>query len=197
MSVAPLSSRISHTRWIALFVLSALAGGCSSAPKPAQTAVEHPDRKIAANFSLADASGAQVKLADYKGKVVLLNFWATWCGPCKVEIPWFMEFNKTYKDKGLAVLGVSMDDDGWKSVKPYLAEKKMDYTVVVGNDQVAQSFGGIDSLPTTFLIDRDGRIAFAHMGLAGKDTYEKEIRGLLGGDHLASVNFPERPRVGQ
>jgi peroxiredoxin len=182
---------------IAFIALSALVAGCSSSPKAAPKVAEHLDRKVAANFSLVDSNGAQVKLADYKGKVVLLNFWATWCGPCKVEIPWFMEFNKTYKDKGLAVLGVSMDDDGWKSVKPYLAEKKMDYTVVVGNDQVAQSFGGVDSLPTTFLIDRDGRIAFSHMGLAGKDTYEKEIRSLLGGDHLASVIFPERPRLGQ
>jgi hypothetical protein len=84
------------------------------------------------------------------------------------------------------VVGVALDDDGWKSVKPYLAEKKMDYPVVVGNDQVSQSYGGIDSLPTTFIIDRDGRVAFVHMGLVGKDTYEQEIRSLLGGDQQAS-----------
>ena len=172
-----------------VLTIIALLAGCSSAPKPASRA-EHLDRKVAANFNLADATGAQVSMAGYKGKVVLLNFWATWCGPCKVEIPWFMEFNKTYKDKGLAVVGVSMDDDGWKSVKPYLAEKKMDYTVIVGNDQLAQSYGGVDSLPTTFLIDRDGRIAFVHMGLVGKDTYEKEINSLLGADQVASAASP-------
>jgi thiol-disulfide isomerase/thioredoxin len=130
--------------------------------------------------------------SDYKGKVVLLNFWATWCGPCKIEIPWFIEFNKTYKDRGFAVLGVSLDDDGWKSVKPYIAEKKIDYTVVVGNDQVSKSYGDVESLPTTFIIDRDGRIAFVHMGLVGKDTYGEEIRSLLGRDQRATANGGER-----
>src|SRR5512141_1216289 len=120
-------------------MVSALVVGCSSSRKGAPAAAEHLDRKPAANFTLTDANGAKVALADYKGKVVLLNFWATWCGPCKVEIPWFVEFNKTYKDRGLVVVGVSLDDDGWKSVKPYLAEKKIDYTVVVGNDAVSKS----------------------------------------------------------
>ena len=170
-----MSSRISYTLLTGLLALGALLAGCSSSPKATQAA-EHLDRKPAANFTLADANGAKVELAAYKGKVVLLNFWATWCGPCKVEIPWFVEFNKTYKDRGLAVVGVSLDDDGWKSVKPYLAEKKIDYTVVVGNDAVSKSYGDVDSLPTTFIIDRDGRIAFTHMGLVGKDMYEAEIR---------------------
>jgi cytochrome c biogenesis protein CcmG/thiol:disulfide interchange protein DsbE len=83
---------------------------------------------------------------------------------------------------------VSLDDDGWKSVKPYLAEKKIDYTVVVGNDAVSKSYGDVDSLPTTFIIDRDGRIAFTHTGLVGKDMYEAEIRSLLGGEQRAAVN---------
>jgi thiol-disulfide isomerase/thioredoxin len=161
------------------------------------TTAENRDRKTAANFSLPDSNGFQVALADYKGKVVLLNFWATWCGPCKIEIPWFIEFNKTYKDRGFAVLGVALDDDGWKSVRPYLAEKKMDYPVVVGNDQVSQSYGGIDSLPTTFIINRDGRVAFVHMGLVGKGTYEKEIRSLLGGDQrLKGALKPQFGRPG-
>ena len=179
-----MSSRISDALWASLLTVNVLAVGCSSS--------ENRDRKPAANFSLKDANGAQVGLSDYKGKVVLLNFWATWCGPCKIEIPWFIEFNKTYKDRGFAVLGVSLDDDGWKSVKPYIAEKKIDYTVVVGNDQVSKSYGDVESLPTTFIIDRDGRIAFVHMGLVGKDTYEKEIRSLLGGDQRATANGGER-----
>jgi len=143
--------------------------------------VQNHDRKPAANFTLLDSNGAKVTLASLKGKVVLLNFWATWCGPCQVEIPWFIEFNKTYKARGLAVVGVSMDEDGWKSVKPYLAAKKIDYPIVVGTEDVAKAYGGIDSLPSTFIIDRDGKIAFSHSGLVGKDTYDSEIRSLLEG----------------
>ena len=190
-----MSSRISYALWTSLLAVSALVGGCSSSPKRTSATADDPNRKPAPNFSLPDANGIRVTLADYKGKVVLLNFWATWCGPCKIEIPWFIEFNKTYQDRGFAVLGVSMDDDGWKSVKPYLAEKKIDYTVVVGNDQVSKSYGDIDSLPTTFIIDRDGRVAFVHMGLVGKDTYEKEIRSLLGRDRRAAQNSGERSLV--
>ena len=183
-----MSPRISHALLTTVLMVSTLAVGCTSSPKATATTAEDNGRKAAANFSLPDSDGVKVALADYKGKVVLLNFWATWCGPCKIEIPWFIEFNKTYKDRGFAVLGVSLDDDGWKSVRPYLAEKRIDYTVVLGNDQVSKSYGDVDSLPTTFIIDRDGRIAFVHMGLVGKDTYEKEIRRLLGGDQRAAAS---------
>jgi peroxiredoxin len=138
------------------------------------------DRKQAPDFALKDSNGAAVKLSDYKGKVVLLNFWATWCGPCKVEIPWFMEFQQQYKDKGFAVLGVAMDDEGWEAVKPYLSERKVNYRVLLGNDSVTQLYGGVDSLPTTFVIDKDGRIASAHVGLVSKNEYQDEIQSLLG-----------------
>ena len=84
------------------------------------------------------------------------------------------------------MVGVSLDDDGWRSVKPYVAEKKIDYAVVVGDDLVSKSYGGVDSLPTTFIIDQNGKIAFVHMGLVGKDTYEEEIRSLLAGDQRAA-----------
>lgn len=146
------------------------------------------DRKPAADFTLRDENGAAVKLSDYKGKVVLLNFWATWCGPCGVEIPWFVEFEQKYKSQGFAVLGVSMDEDGWPAVKPYVAERKINYRVLMGNDTVAQFYGGLDSLPTSFIIDRDGKVAFPpHIGLVSKNEYVNEIQCLLGGKAPASV----------
>jgi len=136
-------------------------------------------RKPAPNFSLKDADGNAVNLADYRGKVVLVNFWATWCGPCEAEIPWFIEFEKKYKDQGFAVLGVSMDDDGWKSVRPYVASHKINYRVVIGSEVVSQQFGEIDSLPTSFVLDREGRIASDHVGLIDKVDYQNEIVKLL------------------
>jgi len=135
-------------------------------------------RKTAPNFTLTDSKGTSVRLSDYKGRVVLLDFWATWCHGCKIEIPWYMEFQDKYKDKGLSVIGVSMDDDGWKSVKPFLEEKKMNYTVVVGNADLAKLYG-VDQLPVTLLIDRDGKIANSHAGMVDKNAFEKEISVLL------------------
>jgi peroxiredoxin len=136
-------------------------------------------RKPAPNFTLKDADGNAVNLTDYRGKVVLVNFWATWCGPCEAEIPWFIEFEKKYKDQGFAVLGVSMDDDGWKSVRPYMASHKINYRVVIGSEVVSQQFGEIDSLPTSFVLDREGRIASNHVGLIDKVDYQNEIVKLL------------------
>ena len=138
------------------------------------------DRRIAPDFTLKDAMGRPVKLSDYKGKVVLLNFWATWCGPCKIEIPWFIEFEQTFKDKGFAVLGVSMDEEGWDIVKPYLERSKINYRVLIGDDMTAQNYGGVDSLPTSFLLDKEGRIAATHVGLVSKSVYQNDINTLLG-----------------
>jgi cytochrome c biogenesis protein CcmG/thiol:disulfide interchange protein DsbE len=127
-----------------------------------------------------------VSLSDYKGKVVLLNFWATWCGPCKVEIPWFVEFEQKYKDRGFAVVGVSMDEDGWEVVRPYLEKTRVNYRVVIGDDKVAQDFGGVESLPTTFILDKAGKTVSTHIGLVSKSDYENEIVALLDGRALPS-----------
>ncbi|MFL6451789.1 MAG: peroxiredoxin family protein [Bryobacteraceae bacterium] len=137
-------------------------------------------RKPAPDFTLQDANGTSVKLSDLRGKVVVLNFWATWCGPCALEIPWFIEFEQQFKSRGLEIVGISMDEDGWKAIKPYVASHKMNYRVLLGNDSVGQLYGGVDSLPTTFVIDREGRLAFPpHVGLPGKNEYLNEIQTLL------------------
>jgi len=133
------------------------------------------ERKPAPDFSLRDADGRAVRLADYRGRVVLLNFWATWCGPCRIEIPWFIELERKHKDQGFAVIGVSMDDEGWDAVKPFVRRLGVNYRVVLGADSVAQLYGGVDSLPTSFIIDRQGRIAAAHIGLVSKSVYEKDL----------------------
>lgn len=148
--------------------------------EPVRHAVrDSKDRKAAPDFALKDASGKVVRLSDYRGKVVLLDFWATWCGPCGIEIPWFEDFQDKYKDRGFEVLGVSMDDDGWKAVTPFVAEKKINYRVVLGDDKTGDQYGGVEALPTTFVIDRDGRIASIHVGLSGKKDFEDAIQKLL------------------
>lgn len=153
----------------------------SSAHGSTQTAAaQHPDRKPAPDFTLRDANGTPTKLSDYRGKAVLLNFWATWCGPCAIEIPWFTRFQQEYKSKGLEIIGVSMDEDGWKVIKPFIAEHKINYRILLGDDSVGQLYGGVDSLPTTFIIGRDGKVAFVHVGLAGRNEYQSEIESVLG-----------------
>ena len=115
----------------------------------------------------------------------MIEFWATWCGGCRVEIPWLVELQQTYRDSNFAVLGVSLDDDGWKSVKPYIEEKKINYRIMIGDEMTAQVYGGVDSLPTTFMLDRSGRIASVHIGLVSKSDYKSEIETLLATDAKA------------
>jgi len=153
------------------------------------------ERKDAPDFSLKDADGKVVHLSDYKGKVVLLDFWATWCGPCKIEIPWFMDMQRKNKDKGFEVLGIAMDDEGWEVVKPFLADLGVNYRVVIGNDSTADTYGGVDALPTTFLIDRSGKIAAVHVGLASKKDFEDGIQELLQTPAAAGSNRAALPAL--
>src|SRR5262249_35842505 len=157
---------------------AAFFAGCTGTNVRAAVTAEK-DRKAAPDFELKDATGKNVKLSDFKGKVVLLNFWATWCGPCKIEIPWFIDFQQQYKDRDFVILGVSMDDDGWKSVKPYIELKKINYRVMIGTEELSTLYGGVDALPTTFMIDREGRVASRHDGLVSKSDYVSEIQDLL------------------
>jgi peroxiredoxin len=149
----------------------------TTARAPLQVATE---RKAAPNFKLKDASGKTVKLSDYRGKVVLLDFWATWCTGCKEEIPWFSEFQSRYRKQGFAVVGVSMDDGGWKVLKPFLDEHKVPYRMLLGDEPTARRYEIADRLPDTFLIDRQGRVAAAYTAaLVDRDDVEGNINALL------------------
>ena len=136
-------------------------------------------RKPLPEVALTDSKGAAFNLSTYKGRVVLLDFWATWCEGCKQEIPWFMEFQDKYHNTGLAVVGASLDDDGWKSVKPYLQEHKINYRIVLGSFESAKQFGVDKGMPVSVLIDRDGKIADVHRGMVDKAAFEREIQLLL------------------
>jgi len=160
-----------------LLTLAALA---AAADQPTVRAVLQAanQRKAAPEFALKDSSGATVNLKDYRGKVVLLDFWATWCHGCKQEIPWFSEFERKYAAKGLTVVGVSLDDDGWKVVRPFLLTAKPRYRIVLGDRPTAKKYS-IETMPDTFLIDRQGRIAAKYVGLVDKDNVETNIRTML------------------
>jgi peroxiredoxin len=162
-------------------LLLALACIAGSADQPGVRAALRPagERQAAPAFALQDSSGKTIGLKNYQGKVVLLDFWATWCTGCKQEIPWFSEFQQAYRSRGLAVIGVSLDDGGWQVLKPFLAEHHVPYTMLLGNDAMARQYG-IETMPDTFLIDRQGKVAAAYIaGLVNRDDIEANIKALL------------------
>ncbi len=139
--------------------------------------------KAAPNFTLVDLDGKKVSLADYKGKPVLVNFWATWCGPCKLEMPWFQEFNQKYAGQGLVVLGLAADDAG-KSVIADTAKKSgVTYPILLADDKVETAYGGVDYLPESFYVGRDGKVMLETAGVSseggGKDEIEANIKKLV------------------
>lgn len=153
------------------------AGAASSAP---DTACDPNAKPANLDFTLKDMHGRDVRLSAFKGQVILVNFWATWCPPCKVEIPWFVEFYRRYKDRGFVVLGISVDDPPDK-LKEFAAQFKMNYPVLVGlgRDDVQEAFGPLWGIPVSVFISRDGRVCKRHTGLSSKEMFEKEITGLL------------------
>lgn len=146
------------------------------------------DREKAPGFSLEGASGRAIRLSDYRGRIVLLNFWATDCGGCRLELPSFAELDEAYKSKGLAVLGVSMDisyeslkdaTQAWSRVKPFVHAHGINYAILMGDDAVAKVYR-IKALPVTYLIDASGRIAATYVGVVNKENLEANIKHLLG-----------------
>jgi peroxiredoxin len=160
-----------------LFVLAGIAVQADEAGVRASLQSPH-ERKPAPEFVLKDSSGNRMSVKDYRGKVLLLDFWATWCHGCKQEIPWFSEFQRKYAAKGLEVAGVSLDKEGWMVVRQFINSAKVPYRIVLGDDAIARMYG-IENMPDTFLIDREGKIAATYIGLVNKDDVEANIQTLL------------------
>ena len=136
--------------------------------------------KPAPAFTLVDTDGKKVSLADYKGRAVIVNFWATWCAPCKLEMPWFEQFRAKYKDQGFEVLGIAEDDAPKDEIVKTAKHAGVSYPVLYTDNKVANLYGGIDSLPTTFYIDRNGTVVEETVGLAPKDEVEANIKKAIG-----------------
>jgi cytochrome c biogenesis protein CcmG, thiol:disulfide interchange protein DsbE len=139
-----------------------------------------PTKAAPLNYTLKDMNGKEAHLADYKGKVIMLNFWATWCGPCQYEIPMFIKLQDKYRDQGLVFLGVSVDDEA-PQLQAYAKEKKMNYPVLVGvdHDDLQEAYGPMVGIPTTILIGRDGSICTKYMGAQSLERFERDIKALL------------------
>jgi thiol-disulfide isomerase/thioredoxin len=146
---------------------------------PSAHAADAPAASKVPAWELKDVDGKTVKSSDFDGKVVILDFWATWCPPCRKEIPGFVELQKQYGDKGLVVVGVSLDEQGPGVVKPFMKQFQINYPVVMGDAKIVQDFGGIEGIPTTFIIDRSGNVIAGHTGFTSQETFEKEVAPLL------------------
>lgn len=167
-----------------LVIVGILAINKMTEPEPtmiAQNAAQGGGGSAAApGFTLASVGGGSKSLSDYKGKVVMLNFWATWCGPCKREIPDFIELQEAYRDQGFEIVGVSLDDPNARdAVAAFVRNEGINYDIVYGNGEVAQAYGGVRSIPTTFLIDREGNVVSSKVGLTPKAQWESAIEALL------------------
>jgi thiol-disulfide isomerase/thioredoxin len=133
----------------------------------------------APDFSLDTLDGKAIRLSDFRGQAVLLNFWATWCGPCKIEMPWFVELQKQYGREGLQVVGVAMDDSSKEDIEKFVKQMGVNYPILLGKEAVGQDYGGVNVLPTTFFIDRNGRIVGREFGLQSRSVFVDHIKQAL------------------
>jgi cytochrome c biogenesis protein CcmG/thiol:disulfide interchange protein DsbE len=177
---------------IAMVVSVMLVLGISMS-KRSKSADSGPAAKgqAAPDFAMKSLDGKTVRLSDFRGKAVLLNFWATWCEPCKIEMPWFVELQKSYGQNGLQVLGVAMDDASKEDIAKFAKEMGVNYPVLVDNEsireEVGNSYGGVQFLPTTLYIDRDGKVVDKVFGLKGRSEIEDDVKKALGDAKVAQA----------
>jgi cytochrome c biogenesis protein CcmG/thiol:disulfide interchange protein DsbE len=160
---------------LALMSISIQNSDAAEAPGVRAELTVEKSRRRAPGFELQDASGKAVRLSDYRGKVLLVNFWATWCGGCKIEIPWFQEFETSLRPQQFAV---SMDDEGWAAIKAYVEKTKVTYRMLLAHKPTAEDYA-VTSMPATFIIDRKGRIAASYIGLVDRSDIETNIKAVL------------------
>ena len=179
------SSRLVAT--IAFVMLLALAlAGCgggsqkgASSETSAAPAGNGETGSVAPGYELADLTGKMVSNKEFAGKVVILDFWATWCPPCREEIPHFVQLQSKYREQGLVIVGLSLDAGGAKDVAPFAEEHNINYPMLIGNDDIAKAYGGVNSIPTTFVIDRQGKIVKRFVGFTPPEVFEETIAPLL------------------
>lgn len=169
-------------------------GTPNAAPQPAQ-ATGPATGSLAPDFDLKvlDGNGKTMKLSSLRGKAVILDFWATYCGPCKIEMPWFVELQNKYGKDGLQIVGVAVDDAGEKAISDFTHKMGINYPILIGTEKVADLYGGLDGLPTTFFIDRSGKIIDRQLGLISESVIVDNIKkGLASGESSGST-----PAAGQ
>ncbi len=162
--------------FIGIVFIAASLVSCQARTESSESDILRP---VAPDFKLKDLNGNDFSLSQTKGKVVILDFWATWCPPCRMEVPHFKDLYQRYKGKGLVIIGVALDQGGAATVRPFVQTNEIDYPVLMADQIVVASYGGIRSIPTTFIIDRKGRIVEKIVGYRGKDFFESIIKKLL------------------
>lgn len=174
--------------WIVVVVT--LAGMLAAAPYLTRRAglgkISDQKGKPAPDFALESLDGGTVHLSDFRGKAILVNFWATWCQPCKIEMPWFEELRKQYGPQGFEILGIAADSaDSRQAVAKFVKEMGVNYPILIGKERVNEEYGGIEYLPSSFVIDRDGKLVTRFIGLKSRSEIEDDIKQALNGGHIA------------
>jgi peroxiredoxin len=170
---------------VAVVIALMLVVGLRMARRTQPSPVSQMKGDVAPDFTLQSLDGKTVHLSDYRGKAVLLNFWATWCAPCKIEMPWFVELQKEYGPEGLQIVGVAMDDASPKEIADFAKEMGVNYPVLIGKEAVGDAYGGVQFLPESFYIDRNGKVLDKAFGLKGRGEIEDNIKKIVASSAVA------------